>query len=61
MADNGIVKLFAIVSLECEDGTTELSGDIGIESCESGESVGFTTKWERPHIMREIIQNHQIV
>ena len=61
VADSSVVKLFAIVSLKSKDGTTELSGDIGIEGSEGGESIGFATEEKRPHIMRKIIQYHQIV
>ena len=32
VADSSVVKLFTVVSLKCEDGTTELSGDIGVKS-----------------------------
>ena len=43
VADSGVVKLFAIVSLKCKDRTTELSGNIGIKVSEGGENVGFAT------------------
>ena len=43
VADGGVVKFFAVVSLKRKDRTTELSGDVGIKGSDSGESVGFAT------------------
>ena len=61
VTNSRVVKLFTVISLKCEDGTTELSGDIGVKTRKSGEDVGLATKRKSPHIMRKIIQNHQIV
>ena len=61
IADSDVVKLLAVVSLQGENGTTELCGDIGIKSGECGKSVGLATKRKCPHIMSKIIQYHQIV
>ena len=35
-AESGIVKLFSVISLECEYGVTELGGDIGIKGDDCG-------------------------
>ena len=56
MADSSVVKFLSVVSLKCENGTTKLGGDIGVEGGEGGEDVRLMTKWECPYIMREIIQ-----
>ena len=35
-AKGDVVKLFSVISLECEYGATELGGDIGIKGGECG-------------------------
>ena len=35
-AKSDVVKLFSVISLECEYGATELGGDIGIKGGECG-------------------------
>jgi hypothetical protein len=36
MADSSVVKFLAVVSLKCDNGTTKLSSDIGVEGSEGG-------------------------
>ena len=35
-AESDVVKLFSVISLECEYGVTELGGEIGIKGSECG-------------------------
>ena len=35
-AKGDVVKLFSVISLECEYGVTELGGDIGIKGSKCG-------------------------
>ena len=35
-AKSNVVKLFSVISLECEYGVTELGGDIGVKGGECG-------------------------
>ena len=61
MVDGDIVKLFAVVSLQGKDGTAKLGGDIGVKGGECGESIGLAMKRKGPHVMRIVIQDHQII
>jgi len=50
------IELLAIVSLESENGETELCANIGEESMQNGENLRLLTHGERPDIMCKTIK-----
>ena len=56
-----VIKLTAVVTLDGLDGEAELSSDPGKEMEEGGERVRLCTQRKSPRVMREVINNRQIV
>jgi hypothetical protein len=56
-----VIKLAAIVTLQCMDGATKLGGDLGEEVSEGGKRVGLQAERKSPEKMGKIVQNQQIV
>ena len=54
----GVVKLAAIVALECTNRAMELGGDPSEEVQEGVKCIGLQSQWKSPKKMREIIENH---
>ena len=52
-AKSDVVKLFFIISLECEYGATELGGDIGIKAVSVAKASDLRRRG-KVHIMRII-------
>jgi hypothetical protein len=60
-ADGGVVELLAVVSLEGEDGATELHRHIRIKGGECRGDIRFLTKRKSPDKVRKIIENNEII
>jgi hypothetical protein len=58
---HGVIKLTSIITLNNMDGTTELSRHPHKEIRKVGEGVILTAEGKGPQVMREIIQNDEIV
>jgi hypothetical protein len=56
-----VIKLAAIITLQCTDGATELGGDPGEEVSEGGKCVELQAERKSPEKMGKIVQNQQIV
>jgi hypothetical protein len=57
----GVIELPTVVTLNGLNGEVELSGHLGKEVAEGGESLRLGTQLKSPHIMRKIIKHHKIV
>jgi hypothetical protein len=60
-ARGGVIKLTPVVALNGLNGEAELSGHPGKEVNEGGEGVRLSTQRESPGVVREIINDHQII
>jgi hypothetical protein len=57
----GVIELPIVVTLNDLNGEAELSGHLGEEVAEGGESLRLGTQRKSPHIMRKIIKHDKIV
>jgi hypothetical protein len=57
----GVIELKPFVALDGLNGKAELSGHPGKEVKKGGEGVRLSTQREGPGVVREIINNHQII
>jgi hypothetical protein len=57
----GVIKLTPIVTLNGLDGETELSRHPGEEVTNRGKSIRLGTQGKSPRVMREIINQDQII
>jgi len=60
-AERLVVKLTAIVCLECKDRSCKLSLHEGVEGNERGENIRFASQREHPDIVVVIVEHDQIV
>jgi hypothetical protein len=60
-ARGGVIELTPVVALDGLNGEAELSGHPGKEVKNGGEGVRLSTQRESPGVVREIINDHQII
>jgi hypothetical protein len=60
-ARGGVIELTPVVALDGLNGEAELSGHPGKEVNKGGEGVRLSTQREGPGVVREIINDHQII
>ena len=61
ITNSEVVKLLPVVCLQCENGTTKLREDVGVERGESGYNIRLAAQREGPHIMQKIVKYDKIV
>jgi hypothetical protein len=60
-ARGGVIELTPVVALGSLNGEAELSGHPGEEVKKGGEGVRLGTQREGPGVVREVINDHQII
>jgi hypothetical protein len=60
-ARGGVIELTPVVALDGLNGEAELSGHPSKEVNKGGEGVRLSTQREGPGVVREIINDHQII
>jgi hypothetical protein len=60
-ARHGVIKLLSIITLNSLDSVTELSRHPHKEVRKTGEGVRLTVERKGPQVVREVIQDDQIV
>ena len=60
-AGSGVIKIFAIVTLNGLDASTKLGGGIGEEVCERAVSIRLEALRKSPQIVSAIIKYDQII
>ena len=60
-AEHSVVKLSAIVSLGSQNWSPKLCLNKGMEVLRNGHGIGLASQWERPEIVRVIIEHDKIV
>jgi hypothetical protein len=60
-ARGGVIELTPVVALDSLNAEAELSGHPGKEVKKGGEGVRLSTQREGPGVVREIINDHQII